>query len=182
MKIKIIAVELSSATDKKGKPYQIVEVSYKNLTFQGKVESRKLMPFGGTVETNKLFSKAAANEFYEVEVVKNAAGFNEWVSANKVEDEPETASTASQTTPIRSTYETPEERAKKQVYIVRQSSLTSAMTYHDLTKTKNVSIDLILATAKEFENYVFGIVGKPIVTSPLASVTSLADMEDDIPY
>ena len=123
MKIKIIAVELSSATDKKGKPYQIVEVSFKNLTFN-KVESRKIMPFGTTADTNKLLGKAQAGEFYEVVVVKNDAG----------------------------------------------------LTFFELNKAKMVSAQAVLELAKEFENYVFGI-----VSSPSAPGTSFEDMEDDIP-
>ena len=188
MKIKIIAVELSSATDKKGKPYQIVEVSFKNLTFN-KVESRKIMPFGTTADTNKLLGKAQAGEFYEVVVVKNDAGFNDWVSATKVEggdvspattrkvESPTSAASSGYATqPVKSTYETPEERAKKQVYIVRQSSISSALTFFELNKAKMVSAQAVLELAKEFENYVFGI-----VSSPSAPGTSFEDMEDDIP-
>lgn len=193
MKIKIIDVELSSATDKKGKPYQIVEVSYKNLTFN-KVESRKIMPFGATADTNKLLAKAQAGEFYEVEVVKNTAGFNDWVSAKltdeatpdsapqasparKMESPTSAASSGYATQPVKSTYETPEERAKKQIYIVRQSSITSAMSFFELNKAKSVSTQQVLEVAKEFENYVFGI-SLPKDSGP---VTSFEDMEDDIP-
>jgi len=187
MKIKIIAVDLSSATDKKGKPYQIVEVSFKNLTFN-KVESRKIMPFGSTVETSKLLAKAQAGEFYEIEVVKNAAGFNDWISATKVEEGDASpapsrkvespVSAASSTQPTKSTYETPEERAKKQVYIVRQSSITAALAFLKMDNPggEPTTIGEVLSVAKEFENYVFGI-----ATSPTAPV-ALEDMDDDIPY
>ena len=53
----------------------------------------------------------------------------------------------------KSTYETPEERAKKQVYIVRQSSITAAINY----RGTKVSIEDIITTAKQFEAYVFGV-------------------------
>lgn len=53
----------------------------------------------------------------------------------------------------KSTYETPEERAKKQVYIVRQSSITAALTY--IGDTKKVSTNDVIAIAKQFEAYVF---------------------------
>jgi len=59
------------------------------------------------------------------------------------------AGTAKPTTSPKSTYETPEERAKKQVYIVRQSSITAAIG----VGKKNVAD--VIATAKEFEAYVF---------------------------
>ena len=51
----------------------------------------------------------------------------------------------------KSTYETSEERAKKQIYIVRQSSISSAIALYP--KAKN---EQILETAKLFEDYVFG--------------------------
>ena len=38
-----------------------------------------------------------------------------------------------------STYDTPEERAKKQVYIVRQSSITASLGYFNLNKQSKVS-------------------------------------------
>ncbi len=54
----------------------------------------------------------------------------------------------------RSNYETPEERAKRQVYIVRQSSISSAV---ELLKDpkKTPAADEVIAIAKEFEAYVF---------------------------
>lgn len=61
-----------------------------------------------------------------------------------------TGSTASP----RSTYETPEERAKKQVYIVRQSSITSAISLIAAT-TKKGSVNDVLSMAKQFEAFVF---------------------------
>lgn len=51
----------------------------------------------------------------------------------------------------KSTYETPEERAKKQVYIVRQSSISAAIAYIG----KAATIEQLLTTAKAFEAYVF---------------------------
>jgi hypothetical protein len=51
----------------------------------------------------------------------------------------------------KNTYETADERAHKQVYIVRQSSISSAIAL--LPKAK---VEDILQTAKQFEEYVFG--------------------------
>ncbi|UOF80634.1 hypothetical protein [Caudoviricetes sp.] len=52
----------------------------------------------------------------------------------------------------KSTYETPEERAKKQVYIVRQSSITNAINL----KGSKATVAEILDVAKQFESFVFG--------------------------
>lgn len=75
-----------------------------------------------------------------------------------------------------STYETPEERAKKQVYIVRQSSITAALGYFTLNKATKASTEDILAIAKEFEKYVFA--STELETDPVQGVV---DMEDDVP-
>lgn len=182
MKIKVSAIELIDATTKTGKPYQVVEVTYKNLSFEGKVESRKIMPFGTTADSAKVLKDATPGSVFEVTAVKNAAGYNDWtavVPSEASESAPSVkgVSTSVASTPVvKSSYETAEERAKKQVYIVRQSSLTSAMTFLELTKAKNVDTQAVLSIAKEFENYVFGI-----TTSPKAPVVPLADMEDDLP-
>lgn len=51
----------------------------------------------------------------------------------------------------KSTYETPEERARKQVYIVRQSTINMAIAH----KGAKASVEEILSEAKAFEDYVF---------------------------
>ena len=55
----------------------------------------------------------------------------------------------------KSTYETPEERAKKQLYIVRQSSINAAIALGAQGKVLP-TVDLILEVAKKFEAHVFG--------------------------
>lgn len=187
MKIQISLVDLVDATTKGGKPYQVVEVTYKNLSFQGKVESRKIMPFGDTAETAKVLKTATKGDLFEIKVVKNANGYNDWVSATPAgEGAPEAApapraAASGGFTPAtqvaKSTYETPEERAKKQIYIVRQSSITAALTFLNNTTVGTakelVTTDDVVAVAREFENYVFGI--------ETLKPTSLVDTEDDLP-
>lgn len=58
----------------------------------------------------------------------------------------------------KSNYETPEERAQRQVYIIRQSSISSAvaMLVGAADKKTPVNSDNVLAVAKRFEAYVFG--------------------------
>lgn len=60
------------------------------------------------------------------------------------------------TTSPKSTYETPEERAARQVYIVRQSSIGHALTYLSANK-KDYSVTDILKLAKTFETHVFNL-------------------------
>ena len=67
---------------------------------------------------------------------------------------PEThAQTKAYTSP-KSTYETPEERALRQVMIVRQSSISSAIAYLNANK-KNYTVMELVNVAKQFENHVF---------------------------
>lgn len=68
-------------------------------------------------------------------------------------------STATKTTPSaspKSTYETPEERATKQIYIVRQSSISNAIALLAIGAKNEQSSDEALKIAKQFEEFVFG--------------------------
>lgn len=74
-----------------------------------------------------------------------------------------------------STYATAEERAKTQVYIVRQSSITAAINYLSLMKVTKASTEEVVAIAKDFEKYVFSIPEEE-------PVEQILNLEDDIPY
>ncbi len=57
----------------------------------------------------------------------------------------------------KSTYETPEERAKKQVYIVRQSAINAAIAYlsADCQGKTMPDVNVVTDIARKFEAYVF---------------------------
>ena len=165
MQISIISTSIETKPTAKGS-YQQLEVVYKNLTFQGKVESKKLMSFGAGASSFKALSESSAGGVYDITVVKNDKGYNDWTSATMAV--PGAAASAGQTalagsvagkpnpTP-KSTYETPEERAQRQILIVRQSSVSSAVALLTAgAKSPPKSADVI-ATAKELEAYVFGV-------------------------
>ena len=90
--------------------------------------------------------------------------------------------TSKPSTSPKSTYETPEERAKRQVLIVRQSSLSSAI---ELLKTdkKSPTVPEVLQVAKQFEAYVFGNDDPFGLESkePVNKLPTVDDLEDDIP-
>jgi hypothetical protein len=67
-------------------------------------------------------------------------------------------------------WETPDERAKKQVYIVRQSSIGAAIDYLDKFREADaeVAVSDVLRVATQFENFVFG-------------QTGVAGLENDFP-
>ena len=177
--IKIVAVEQQSAKSAAGKDYDLVEVTYKNKSFQDKVEVKKHNQYGNKDVFNAL-KKAEPGEVYTVSREKDAKGYWQWVSITEGEDAQPAASQApskgtTATASPKSTYETPEERAKKQVYIVRQSSITAAITILKTDK-KSPTVEEVLDIAKKFEQYVFGITMK----APVEIDTQDFD-EDDIP-
>jgi len=160
MQISIISTSIETKPTAKGS-YQQLEVVYKNLTFQGKVESKKLMSFGAGASSFKALSESSAGGVYDITVVKNDKGYNDWTSATMAVPGAASAPVASVSgkpnpTP-KSTYETPEERAQRQILIVRQSSVSSACNVLGVgAKTPPKASDVI-AYAKELEAYVFGV-------------------------
>jgi hypothetical protein len=159
LNITILSVDIKTVPTAKGS-YQSAEVAYKNNTFQGKVEGKKVMSFGATASSFKTLATAQPGDSFTVEVIKNAAGYNDWVSMTKAGAEAGDAPKETVSLPkpaMKTTYETPEERAQRQVLIVRQSSISAAVsTLTAGAKTTPKSTDVI-ALAKEYEAYVFGV-------------------------
>jgi ABC-type tungstate transport system permease subunit len=81
----------------------------------------------------------------------------------------------------KSTYETPEERAARQVLIVRQSSLGHALEYTATNKIKDEAE--VLALANRFSDWVFQKEGINAVAKSVLEVSAgfFGDMEDDLP-
>lgn len=158
MQIQILSVSITTTPTAKGS-YQTADVAYKNLTYQGKVEGKKVMSFGATKDAFATLATAQAQEIYEVNVVKNDKGYNDWVSMVKgggaTSAAPnKTAAGGVGTAPARtSTYETPEERAKRQVFIIRQSSISSAIAALSVG-SKGLKEQEIFDLARKIESYV----------------------------
>lgn len=135
---------------KNGRSYQSIEVTYKND--QGQVANKKLMSFSNPSVFNHIkdLTKGAS---LNVSTTKDANGYWQWTGIGGDETAP-----TSETKPATggrvtgSNYETKEERAARQILIVRQSSLSSAV---DLLGPGK-SVEDVIATAKQFEAYVFG--------------------------
>ena len=161
MNITILSVDIKTKPNSRGGTYQDAEVAFKNNTYQGKVEGKSVRSFGAQEAAFKVLATAQPGETYDVTVVKNDKGFNDWTALQKAGvvqgGSPAPASTAKTgaTAAPKSTYETPEERAKKQVYIIRQSSISSAIALHSVG-AKTLGLDPVLDTAKRIEAYVLG--------------------------
>lgn len=172
--IKIFEVK----NENKGK-YDLLTVDYKDLR-QDKNSTKKVVSFTNKDVYNTLKAAQSGEEF-TVTAVKGEQ-YWEWQNVSPRGQAPAestggnvAASKPAATTP-KSTYETPEERAKKQLYIVRQSSIGAAI---NLLKTEKVipSVADIIETAKQFESYVFGVE----MPTNINSLPPLPN-DDDIPY
>lgn len=165
MNITILSVQTTTQTAKSGKPYQQLEVAFKNNTF-GKVESKKIMPFGAQKAAFDALANAATGSVFEVTVVKNDAGYNDWTAISQaVPGSPaaqaqgsintgKTGSIMGQTTQVKSTYETPAEREAKQRFIVKQSSIGSAIELLSVGAKSPPTVDAVLDTAQKFYSWV----------------------------
>ena len=179
MLIKIIDVEVGKAMTKANKPYEFLEVAYKNMTFQEKAETKKVMPFGSK-EVYAALKDAVKGNVFTILREKDDAGYWQWIGVQEGEVTMETTQQAqpatkqgSTGTPTKSTFETPDERAKKQVYIIKQSSLGHAI---DVLKTdkKNPTVEEVLTTAQLFVDWVLG---NNIEADPIPEINA-----DDVPY
>lgn len=165
MQIQVLSTSVVTLMSKANKPYQQLEVAFKNLTF-GKVESKKLMPFGAQEGAFKALSGAKQGDVFEVTVVKNAAGFNDWTACVQAapDSTPEVATgsinaagnniTGGKSVQVKSTYETPEERAIKQRYIIKQSSLSGAINLLTVGAKSPPTVEAVLALADSLVAYV----------------------------
>jgi len=172
MQITVIDVgQPNTHSTKNGRSYQSMEVTYKNDS--GQVQSKKLMSFSNP-DVFKQAKDWQKGDTVDVNTQKDDNGYWQWISIGAdaiAQASSNTSNTTSKTTRVTgSNYETKEERAQRQVMIVRQSSISSSISA--LTaEGKRPSVAEVLAMAKEFENYVMDN----------KSVDSVADMEDDIP-
>ncbi len=168
MQIEIINVAVTQVPTAKGS-YGRAEVTYKNKSYQDKVESKPIMDFSAKDVFNTLKDSKFGDQFTILRE-KNDKGFWDWkkivTEADQAmfnEEEKKNRSISSMATPTantspRSTYETADERAARQVLIVRQSSVSSAIA---ALKTEKVQLDAnqIVDLARQLEAYVMKDMG-----------------------
>ena len=151
MQIEIINVSVEN----KGK-YRVASVSYKDNN--GRVDGKKNIMSFGSKDVFKTISEAQIGDKFDVKSEKNDKGYWEWIEVVAAGKNTSPSSTGAVESVRKSGgWETSEERAKRQVYIVRQSSISSAIALAELNKMKLVGEEDIIKSAKVFEEYVFGI-------------------------
>lgn len=145
IKITFTGQETSFTKTAKG-GYSTMAVSY--VDEKGANKSWKLISFANP-KVFDIFKEAKPNSVYEVTTAKDAKDYTQWADAVLIGEG--TGAPAATTRPASvSNYETREERAARQVLIVRQSCLAQAVAYH-----KDAEMGELLATAETFVDWVF---------------------------
>lgn len=160
MRIEIVSVTETEKTNKAGRKYSELEVIYKNE--EGKAQTKKLLSFTNPA-VFKAVKSASAGDKLNVNTQKDDNGYWQWTGLS--EEAKPTQQAATRVTG--SNYETKEERALRQKYIVRQSSLTTAVAIMSVG-AKNLDKHEVIALAEELEEWVFR--------------TEIDELEDDIPF
>lgn len=152
MQVQILTTSVSTKPTKTGKSYQNVEVAFKNLE-TGKVESKNVTSYSTVF---KSVSEATSGQVYDIEQEKNSGGFWEWTSFKRgAGPTPAAPSVIEAVKQVKSQYETPEERAKKQAYIVKQSSLAQAVALLSVGAKTQPKTQDVLKLAQELTDWVF---------------------------
>jgi len=168
MQITVIDVTENTKKTESGRTFQQLEVAYKNE--QGLPQLKKLISFSNP-NVFKAAKEWLKGDVVNVTTVKNEkTGYWDWVGleGDGIVAESKPASAASGARVTGSNYETKEERAARQVFIIRQSSLSTAVEL--LGQGKSVAD--VIATAKQFEAYVF---------SKAESADAINKLQDDVP-
>ena len=176
MNIKVVAIDNQTAKSAKGKDYRLVEVTFKNMSFQGKVETKKHNEFGDKNVFDTLKNAQAGDEFV-ITREKDQNGYWQWIGISSGSTAP--AASSGNAVPAKATgggnWETSEERAKKQVYIIKQSSLGHAIETLKTDK-KAPTKDEVLQLAQEYTNWVLG------QQISLAQSLPQDEEDEDMPY
>ncbi|HET8685392.1 MAG TPA: hypothetical protein VFM18_01860 [Methanosarcina sp.] len=184
MRIKVINVDIEQKDNGKGRTYEIAEILYQ----AGDRKSEfKMLSFSNPAGF-KMIKDAKKGDEFDVTVTKNDAGYNQWADVKPAGAGP---TEIGGSTPVSDSkpksfggvqgrdYETKEERQQRQVLIVRQSSLTNAISVLTTGVKAPPDPEAVKKLAQEFVDFVFGNDAK---FENVEQPTGLLDMEDDIPY
>ncbi len=150
--VQLIDATVSEKPTSKGTMMNVLTVVYKNLD-NDKMESKVLYePFADKGVWSTISSSAKDSIFtIDREKDKKEGKYWDWVGIHRQDSVPAKAVGSA---PTRPSYETPEDRAQRQVSIVRQSSLKAAV---DLVREHTQDPQLVIGVAKQFEAYVNGV-------------------------
>lgn len=176
-----IQIVQTDQTDKKTSTggYKQLEIAYKNLSNQNKMESKKIMSFAQPMAFASLAGSKQGDVFTIKSEKNEKTGYWDWLEAVQSAPGAPTspvaeAKTSAGATHYKSIYETPAERAKKQVYIVKQSSLSAALKFMEVSEAKEFTHQDVIDLAQRYTDWV--------LSSQAPESVKLSDMDDDIPY
>ena len=175
MLVKVVSVSREDVPNKNGKgTYGKLTVAYRND--QNKLTEKTILSFTNPA-VFKAFEKAEAGTEINVKNEKVGDYWN-WtgiLADGDVSQSVATSSTSPSPTRVTgSNYETKEERALKQRYIVKQSSLSAAVSILTVGAKTPPAVEDVIALADKFVDYVFDDDVKP-------PSVDFSDFEDDIP-
>lgn len=159
----------------KGGSYVLLDVAFKNLT-SGKTEGKKLFPFGDSEKAYKILNDAKTGSQFTITAEKgapNAQGqsFWNWVEVAPIAPGAVTSASSKAATAPKSTYETPEERARRQVLIVKQSSLSAAVALLTIGAKTPPNLESVTGLAQKLTDWVL-----------TDKVESLMEMQNDLTF
>ena len=145
---------LKSEVTKNPKGNSIAEIAYK--TDDGKAKGMKVLDYAQK-DVFAVVKDAKPGDVLDADFEKNTKGFWVFKTVSNTGLKETVAVPATPNSPVtRGNWETSEERAARQVMIVRQSSISNAIASLELNKqTKATTMDII-EIAQEFEDYVLG--------------------------
>lgn len=180
MLVKVVSVSREDVPNKNGKgTYGKLTVAYRDD--KGKLSEKTILSFTNPA-VFKTFERAEAGTEINVKSEKVGDYWN-WTAILTGDEATSQAPVATQSSNGQSTrvtsgnYETKEERALKQRYIVKQSSLSAAVSILTVGAKTPPEVDAVISLADKFVEYVFNDDSKEIkISSP-----KFDDFQDDIP-
>lgn len=178
MLVKVVSVSREDVKNKTGNgTYGKLTVAYRDD--KGKLSEKTILSFTNPA-VFKTFERAEAGAEINVKSEKVGDYWNWTAILADGEVSQSSAPTSSNSTATRvtgSNYETQEERALKQRYIVKQSSLSAAVSILTVGAKTPPEVDAVIALADKFVEYVFNDDTKQLTLN-----TGIQDITDDVPY
>lgn len=154
-KITVLKIDITKAP----KGYNVAEVAYK--TIEGQTKGMKVLDFVQK-EVFATLKDCQAGDVLEASFEKNQKGYWQFAHVEKTGERGDASTPAQKAdpkAPAKGNWETTEERAARQVLIVRQSCLSTAV---DFLGGKKVTEEDVIKTAQKFEAYVFSKEPAPV--------------------
>lgn len=173
-------------------PVARMEGKYQKMDFMflrdGKPQSRKLVAVGKTKDIFPILTNSKDGDVLDIEMEKDGDYWN-WIKATpgvKAQVQAAAEGRPQQVGRTGNTYETPEERARKQVYITRHGSVNTATEFL-VAQGKKFTIGEVFDIADLISSYVFSTNGAQTIDEAgleNAAVEAAGgdELKDDIPF